>query len=65
LHVVAGGDWWGWGVARGSRRLDKRRGVKPGSSNWEGALEGRGDKCVAYLSEHVSDAALSVTVSAL
>ncbi len=55
----------GGGVAQGSRRLDKRRGVKRGSSNWEGALEGRDDKCVAYLSEHVSDAGLTVTVSAL
>ena len=26
----------------GSRRLDKRRGVKRGKSNWEGALGGRG-----------------------
>jgi len=24
---------------QGSRRLDKRRGVKPGTSNWEGALQ--------------------------
>src|SRR5271170_2211686 len=52
---IGGGGWGG----PGSRRLDKRRGVKPGSSNWEGALEGRDDKCVAYLSEHVSDAGLS------
>ena len=28
---------------QGSRRLDKRRGVKPRSSNWEGALGGRDD----------------------